>query len=78
MGIAATLWFEKGERLTRDRVRGIARGLSEGLLGRLRVLGRPRPERRTLEAALEETLAETQRHRTIHEEGESDLMNSPG
>lgn len=58
MGYAATAWFERGERLTRARVRELARGLSRPLADRLRRLGRRRPERARLEAEVETALLE--------------------
>ena len=56
MGYAATVWFERGERLTRERVRDLARGLSGQLLERLRGLGRRRPGRQKVEEAVEAAL----------------------
>ena len=56
MGYAATLWFEKGERLTRERVRSVAQGFSGPMLARLRQLGRRKPQKALLEAEIDRAL----------------------
>jgi hypothetical protein len=48
MGYAAILWFERGERLTSERMGQVSRGVSTFLLERLKGLGRRRPSRREL------------------------------
>jgi small GTP-binding protein len=56
MGYAATVWFERGERLTREHVRDLARGLGGQLLERLRGFGRRRPGRQKVEEAVDAAL----------------------
>jgi small GTP-binding protein len=56
MGYASTLWFERGESLTRERVQALARTLSGQLLERLRGFGRRRPGRQKVEEAVEAAL----------------------
>ena len=56
MGYAATLWFETGERMTRERLGSLARGLSETMLARLRLLGRGKPQKALLEAEIDRAL----------------------
>ena len=58
MGYAATAWFERGERLTREGARELARNLKRPLVERFRRLGRRRPGRKDLEAEVEAVLAE--------------------
>jgi small GTP-binding protein len=52
MGYAAMLWFEKGERMTRDRLRATAAQFRETILSRLRGLGRRKPAKVELEAEI--------------------------
>jgi len=54
----SSTWFERGERLTRERVRALARSLSRDLTEKLRGLGRRRPGRKGVEAAVETALQE--------------------
>jgi small GTP-binding protein len=56
MGYAAMLWFEKGERLTGERLRALARGLAEPLLTRLRSFGRKKPRKSDLQSEVERAL----------------------
>jgi GTPase len=49
MGYAAAIWFERGERLTRDALRDLTRTVTGHMLDSLRGLGRRRPGRRTLQ-----------------------------
>jgi small GTP-binding protein len=58
MGYAATAWFERGERITRERVRELARGIARSLVERLKGFGRRRPARGSLEADVEAALAQ--------------------
>jgi uncharacterized protein (DUF697 family) len=56
MGYAAMRWFESGERLTRERVNALARGLSDPMLDRLRRLGRRKPGKPALQSEIERAL----------------------
>lgn len=49
MGYAAALWFERGERLTGETLRRLAKVVTGHMLEALTGLGRRRPDRRTLE-----------------------------
>lgn len=56
MGVAAAAWFERGERLSRDRLDRMTRALTAQLLDMLRHLGRRRPGREALRRSVEEAL----------------------
>jgi small GTP-binding protein len=56
MGYAAAVWFERGERLTRDALGRITKTVTGHMLESLRGLGRRRPDRRTLEEKVESAL----------------------
>jgi small GTP-binding protein len=62
MGYGATAWFERGERLSRERVRELARGIARQLIERLKSFGRRRPARKSLEADVEAALAQMDHH----------------
>jgi small GTP-binding protein len=56
MGHAASVWFERGERLQMDALRRISRTLSEELIGRLRGIGKRRRRRRDVRQQVEKAL----------------------
>jgi small GTP-binding protein len=56
MGYAATAWFERGERMTTDRLRAMNQALSARVAESLKALGRKRPRRESLEARVAEAL----------------------
>lgn len=56
MGYAAIVWFERGEKLSRESLRQITRSLTDYLLNALRGLGTKKPSRQSLEQHLRETL----------------------
>jgi small GTP-binding protein len=56
MGYAAAVWFERGERLTRDALRRLTKTVTGHMLESLRGLGRRRPDRRTLEEKVSSAL----------------------
>jgi small GTP-binding protein len=60
MGYAASVWFEKGERLSRDALNNISKSLTKILLSRLKGLFKKKPSRKKLKEALEESLSETE------------------
>ena len=54
LGHAAAAWFDRGERLSRERLQGISKSVGTTVVGRLR--GRRRPKRAELERVVVETL----------------------
>jgi len=48
MGYAAVVWFERGERLSKDAMGRITRAFTETVVARLKTIGRKRPDRKTL------------------------------
>jgi GTP-binding protein Era len=58
MGTAAAVWFDRGERLSGEAMGRIARGVTQGIVGRLLPLGKRRPKRITLRQQVDEALKE--------------------
>jgi small GTP-binding protein len=59
MGYGAILWFDRGERLSREAVGTIARTVSDHLVEGLKGLGRRRPSRGRLSERVREALQES-------------------
>jgi len=57
LGYGAASWFDRGERLSRERLQGISRSVGETFVGRLR--GRRRPRRGEIEREVELILEDT-------------------
>jgi small GTP-binding protein len=53
---AAAVWFDRGERLSGEATGRIARGVTQGLVGRLLPLGKRKPKRITLRQQVDEAL----------------------
>ncbi len=58
MGYGAAAWFDRGERLSREQMRRLSRRVSQGVVERLRRLGRRRPERIVLQQEVSRALGE--------------------
>jgi GTP-binding protein Era len=58
MGRAATVWFERGEKVSGDTLRRLSQATTKGLIGRLGRRDRRVPGRGTLKAEVEQALAE--------------------
>jgi len=58
LGYGAQAWFERGERLSRDRLASLSRQVGERVARDLTSLGRRRPGRITIEQRVEKTLAQ--------------------
>jgi GTP-binding protein Era len=56
VGYGAALWFERGERLSKEALQRISRAISESIVQQLKDLGRRRPDRKTLRARVLEAL----------------------
>jgi small GTP-binding protein len=58
LGYSSALWFDRGEELTNERLKALAASFSEGLIGRLKGIGKRRPSeaelRQQVGAALKE------------------------
>jgi small GTP-binding protein len=59
MGYGAILWFDRGERLSREAVGAVARTVSDHLVEGLKGLGRRRPSRKRLSERVREALQES-------------------
>ncbi len=60
MGFAASLWFEKGERINREGLNNIAKALTKALLARLKNTFKKKPSKKKLKEALEESLSDSE------------------
>lgn len=58
MGVAAAVWFERGERLSQETLSRLTRELTGQLLDTLKSLGSRRPSRKTLRQRIESALEE--------------------
>lgn len=58
MGYAAAVWFERGERLSRDQMRRLSGWIGQRVIDRLRGLGRGRPRRIMLQEEIGRALGE--------------------
>ena len=56
MGYGAILWFERGERMTREKAGQITRLVADSLIDSLQSIGRERPSRQGLKERLREAL----------------------
>lgn len=80
LGYAASIWFERGEKISREMMGQIAKGISRATIDRLKSLGKRKPKGSTLresvrqiieessaEAALKETREQQEGRSTINE-----------
>jgi hypothetical protein len=58
LGYGAQAWFERGERLSRERLASLSRQVGERVARDLTSLGSRRPGRITIEQRVEKTLAQ--------------------
>lgn len=56
LGYAASVWFERGVKLSRDSLAKISRQVSESIIERLKEFGRRRPRKTTLRNRIEKAL----------------------
>ncbi|OGO16396.1 MAG: hypothetical protein A2Z14_04480 [Chloroflexi bacterium RBG_16_48_8] len=59
MGYAAAIWFERGERISRQSMKGISRVIATAVIDRLKSLGKRRPKKATLRERIQETLEDS-------------------
>ncbi len=59
LGYAASLWFEKGERISQKSFNTLTKNLTENLLEKLKSRFKRKPEKKDLEQALKEALVDT-------------------
>ena len=58
LGYASALWFERGEGLTRERLRAMSRAFSQVVVERLRSRGKRRPGRASLRELVQQAMEE--------------------
>ena len=58
LGYGSAIWFERGEKLTGDRMKAVSRAFSEAIIDRLRSLGRRRTKRASMRERIYEALEE--------------------
>lgn len=76
MGYAAEVWFERGERLSRQTVAQIAKAVSEVLIDRLKDLGRRKPRKIEIRERVNEILGSLPPEAGIYREiNPTDLEN---
>lgn len=56
LGYGAALWFERGERISKDTLQQVSRTISQSIIQQLKDLGRRRPDRKTLRERVREAL----------------------
>jgi GTP-binding protein Era len=56
MGYAAAVWFERGERLSNDRLKEITKSMTTTILQSLRGLGKKKPSREALQESISQAL----------------------
>lgn len=65
MGYAATVWFEKGERLSSQSLKSITKSLTSYLLGRIKQLGSKQPDKTSLQEHIARSLEQAETFDTI-------------
>lgn len=58
LGYASALWFERGEELTRERIRAMSKAFSQVVVERLRSRGKRRPGRAGLRESVQQAVQE--------------------
>jgi hypothetical protein len=72
MGYAASVWFDKGERLSHDSLERITRAMTGYLVKSIKNIGKGRPKKETLQKAVEQALEQT----TLEQQtGEKDTLH---
>jgi small GTP-binding protein len=59
MGYAASVWFEKGERISQEKLSTLTKNLTKELVERLKNIFKRKPSKKSLEQALGESLEQT-------------------
>jgi small GTP-binding protein len=59
MGYAAAIWFERGEKISRQTMQRISKAIASSVIDRLKSLGKRRPQKDTLRRRIQETLEQT-------------------
>jgi uncharacterized protein (DUF697 family) len=59
MGYAASTWFEKGERISNERIRELTKNLTTVLINALRNMGKRKPKREALQQEIAKALEDT-------------------
>jgi len=58
MGYAAVIWFERGEKLSGERIKTLTKTLTSYFLETLKGMGKKRPSRKTLQTRMQEAVQE--------------------
>ena len=72
VGYAAMLWFDRGEKLTSERLRELTKLFAGRIVQRLKSIGRSKPDRQTLAEQLAETLSVEEWLDSPEKEGEKE------
>jgi hypothetical protein len=56
LGYSSAIWFDKGEKLSRQTFDRVTRAISHAVIERLKDFGRRKPKQTTLRERVEETL----------------------
>jgi hypothetical protein len=56
MGYAATIWFERGDRISSETLNKMTQSMTKYLLDALKNLGKKKPSRETLREQIEKAL----------------------
>lgn len=59
MGYAASIWFEKGERISQETFNNLTKNLTKELVGNLKQLFKRKPSKKSLKEALADSLEDT-------------------
>ena len=67
LGYASSVWFERGEKPSRDSIAKISREITRAIVDQLKALGRRRPEKTTIRKRVEKALEEIDPKENIKE-----------
>ena len=70
LGYAAAIWFERGEKISREMMGQITKAMSRATIKRLKSLGKNKPKRSTLRETVRRIMAERSSEETPMEAGE--------
>jgi len=59
MGYAASLWFEKGERISQETLNQISKDITQELLSRLKHIFKRKPSKKKMKQALRDSLEQS-------------------
>jgi uncharacterized protein (DUF697 family) len=74
LGYASSVWFERGEKPSRDSIAKISREITRAIVDQLKALGRRRPEKTTIRKRVEKALEEIDPVEKISEDEGHDVL----